>query len=319
VKPDTMLRAVCAGLAVALTACTSGADRPSSAAGAPTGRHGVVISVGSFDFPESVLLAQIYGQALAAARFPVRILPSLGPREVVDPALMDGLLQLVPEYAGSALEFFSLGRRSATSDAGTANKALAKAVAGRGLAVARPAPAQDANAIVVTAATAAHYRLRSIAGLARVAPRLTFGGPPECPGRAYCLPGLKRVYGLRFKAFTPLDAGGPLTLQALEAGYIGVALLFTTDPSIPARHLVVLADDRGLQPAENITPLVGRDAIARYGPRLLAALNRVSARLDTGALRDLDARVELAGQAPRLVARDWLRTRELIPAAGEAR
>lgn len=319
-KPGPMLRAACLGLAVALAACTSASGHPSSAAGAPAGRHGMVISVGSFDFPESVLLAEIYGQALAAARFPIRILPNLGPREVVDPALTDSLLQLVPEYAGSALEFFSLGRLSGSPDAGTANKELAKAVAGRGLMVARPAPAQDANAIVVTAATAARYRLRTIADLARVAPGLTFGGPPECPGRAYCLPGLKRVYGVRFKAFTPLDAGGPLTLQALEAGYIGAALLFTTDPNIPARHLVVLADDRGLQPAENITPLVRKNVIARYGPRLLTVLNRVSARLDTGVLRDLDARVELAGQSPRLVAGSWLRARGLTPAAaGEAR
>jgi osmoprotectant transport system substrate-binding protein len=259
------------------------------------------------------LLAEIYGQALAADNFPVRILPDLGPRELVDSALMSGLVQLVPEYAGSALEFFSLGRLSATSDAAAANRALAGSVAGRGLVPARPAPAQDANAIAVTAATAARYGLRSIADLARAAPRLMFGGPPECPGRAYCLPGLKRVYGLRFKAFTPLDAGGPLTLQALEEGDIGAALLFTTDPDIPAQHLVVLADDRGLQPAENITPLVRRDVIARYGPNLLAALNTVSALLDTGELRALDAQVELAGQDPRLVAGRWLRAHRLIP------
>ena len=213
---------------------------------------------------------------------------------------MNGLLQLVPEYAGSALQFTSLGRLSATSDAAAANRALARSVAGRGLVAARPAPAQDANAIVVTAATAARYGLRSIADLARAAPRLVFGGPPECPERAYCLPGLQRAYGLRFKAFIPLDAGGPLTLQALEAGNIGVALLFTTDPAIPARHLVILADDRGLQPAENITPLVRRDVIVRYGPNLVALLNRISALLDTGTLRALDAQVELDGHGPRL-------------------
>ena len=313
-----MLRAACLGLAVALAACSSAAGYAPSAA-APAGRHGMVLSVGSFNFPESVLLAEIYGQALAAAKFPVRILPNLGPREVVDTALMDGRLQLVPEYAGSALEFFSLGRQSGIPDPGAANKALATAVAGSGLKPARSAPAQDANGILVSAATMARYRLRSSAELATVAPGLTFGGPPECRGRAYCLPGLKRVYGLRFKAFIPLDAGGPLTLQALEAGYIGAALLFTTDPSIPAQHLVTLADDRGLQPAENITPLVRTDAIVRYGPRLLAVLNRVSARLDTSALRALDAQVELAGRSPRLVAGRWLRARGLIPATeGEA-
>jgi osmoprotectant transport system substrate-binding protein len=189
-------------------------------------------------------------------------------------------------------------------------------VAGRGLVAARPAPAQDANALVVTTATAARYGLRSIADLAKAARGLVFGGPPECPGRAYCLPGLKRVYGLRFKSFTPLDAGGPLTLQALAAGYISAALLFTTDPSIPARHLVVLADDRGLQPAENITPLVARDAIARYGLRLLSTLNRVSALLDTGTLRSLDARVEIAGQNARLVAGGWLRAHGLLQKGG---
>jgi len=315
-KPGTMLRAACLGLAAALAACTSSSGNASSPAAGPVGRPGRVISVGSFDFPESVLLAEIYGQALGAAKFPVRILPNLGPREVVDPALMDGLLQLVPEYAGSALGFFSLGRLSATASAGATNRALAGSVAGRGLVATRPAPAQDANALVVTAATAPRYRLRSIADLATVAPGLMFGGPPECPGRAYCLPGLKRVYGLRFKKFTPLDAGGPLTLQALAAGYIDVALLFTTDPSIPARHFMVLADDRGLQPAENITPLVGRNAIARYGPRLLAVVNKVSALLDTSTLRALNARVEIAGQNPRLVAGSWLRAHGLIPAGG---
>ena len=301
---------------MATAACTSSHGHVSSAAGEPAGQHDAVITVGSFDFPESVLLAEIYGGALAAAKFPVRILPNLGPREVVDPALANGLVELVPEYAGSALEFFSLGRLSATSDAEAANRALTGSVAGRGLVPASPAPAQDANAIVVTAATAARYGLRSIADLARLAPGLMFGGPPECPGRAYCLPGLKRVYGLRFKTFTPLDAGGPLTLQALEEGDIGVALLFTTDPDIPARHLVVLADDRGLQPAENITPVVRRDVIARYGPNLLAALNTVSALLDTGTLRALDARVELAGQDPRLVAGRWLRAHGLIRPGG---
>jgi osmoprotectant transport system substrate-binding protein len=313
-KPHTILRAACAGLALVLAACTSAGGHISRTAKDQGGRPGTVITVGSFDFPESVLLAQTYGQALAAGKFPVRILPDLGPREVVDPALADGLIQLVPEYAGSALEFFSLGKLAATSNAGAANKALAGSVAGHGLVAARPAPAQDANAIVVTAATAARYRLRSIADLSKVAPSMVFGGPPECPGRPYCLQGLKRLYGLRFKAFTPLDAGGPLTLQALQAGYIGAGLLFTTDPAIAARHLVVLADDRGLQPAENITPLVRRSAIERNGPRLLATLNRVSALLDTGTLRALDARVELAGQDPRLVAASWLQAHGLIPA-----
>ncbi len=306
----------CLALAVACCACACGRG-PADHAG-EAGQHGAVITVGSFDFPESVLLADIYADALTAQGFPVRVLPDLGARELVDPALMSGLVQVVPEYSGSALEFVSLGRQPATSDVTATGRALAGWVAGRGLVAGRPSAAQDANVIVVTAATAARYGLRSVADLAKVAPRLAFGGPPECPERVYCLLGLKQVYGLRFKAFIPLDAGGPLTLQALEAGDIGVALLFSTDPAITADHLVVLADDRGLQPAENVVPLVRRDVVARYGPRLLAVLDTVSARLSTVSLRALDAQVELRGDNPGSVAWTWLRAQGLISAGGAA-
>jgi osmoprotectant transport system substrate-binding protein len=295
----TVVTAVCAG-------CMPGTSRGPPPGSHPAGQDAAVITVGSFDFPESMVLAGIYGDALKAKGFPVRILPNLGSRELVDPALMSGLIQVVPEYAGSALQFISLGRLSATSDVIATNKALAELTAGQGVVAGLPAAAQNANAIVVRPATASRYRLRSIAGLAGAAPRLVFGGPPECPGRAYCLPGLRQRYELRFKSFISLDAGGPLTLQALEAGDIDVALLFSTDPSISARHLVVLADDRRLQPAENITPLVSRAAVARYGAGLMAVLNTVSARLDSASLRALDALVEIHGQDPRQVAARWL-------------
>jgi osmoprotectant transport system substrate-binding protein len=318
-KPGAMLGTVCIGLAAVLPACTSSTGNAPPPTAEQAARHGAVIRVGSFDFPESVLLAEIYGQALAAGNFPVRVMPDLGPREVVEPALMNGLLQVVPEYAGSALEFISLGHRSPTADVQATNRALASSLTSRGLLAARPAAAQNANAIVVTAATAARYGLRSIGDLASVAPRLVFGGPPECRERAYCLRGLQRTYDLRFKSFVPLDAGGPLTLQALSAGYIEVALLFTTDPSISARHLIVLTDDRALQPAENITPVVNREAVARFGTRLLTVLDAVSERLTTDSLRALDARVELAGHAPRLVAEDWLRAQGLMPKGGVIR
>jgi osmoprotectant transport system substrate-binding protein len=310
----TVAYVACLALAIVCCACACGSTAADHTDGAA--QHGAVITVGSFDFPESVLLADIDAGALTEQGFPVRVLPDLGPRELVDPALMSGLVQVVPEYSGSALEFVSVGRQSATSDVTATGRALAGWAAGRGLVAGRPFAAQDANVIVVTAATAARYGLRSVADLAQVAPRLAFGGPPECPERIYCLLGLKQVYGLRFRVFIALDAGGPLTLQALQAGDIGVALLFSTDPAITTDHLVVLADDRGLQPAENVVPLVRRDVVARYGPRLLTVLDAVSARLSTISLRALDARVELRGQDPRLVAQGWLRAQGLASAGG---
>ena len=302
-------RAACVALTVACAACTTASSQ------APTGRgpgaRSAVITVGSFDFPESTLLAYLYADVLAGKGYPVRVLPNLGTRELVDPALMAGLIQLVPEYTGSALDFASLGRVHATASVTTTAKALARSMAARGLVTGRPAVAQDGNAIVVTAATAARYRLRTISDLARVARRLVFGGPPECPERPYCLPGLRLRYGLRFREFVPLDAGGPLTLQALTAGDIDVALLFTTDPAIRARHLVVLADNHDLQPAENVVPVLRRATIHRFGPGVLAALNALSARLSAAALAGLDAQMGPDGRAPRLVAERWVQTHGL--------
>ena len=294
----------CLTFALASAACTASAG---SAPGPVAGPGRPVIVVGSFDFPESVTLAYLYADALAGRGYPVRVLPGLGPRELVEPALMTGLIQLVPEYTGSALEFVSLGRVQATANIAATAEVLARAMTGRGLVLGRPAAAQDGNAIVVTAATAARYRLGTISSLAAVANRLVFGGPPECPERAYCLPGLRLSYGLRFRQFVALDADGPLTRQALAAGDIGVALLFTTDPAIAAQHLVVLTDNRGLQPAENVVPVVRRATADRYGPGLLAALDAVSARLSTAALAGLDAQVELGNLDPQAAARRWLR------------
>ena len=299
-------------LAVACAACTGsggwGPHGPASAGDAGPG----VITVGSFDFPESVLLAYLYAGALSARGYPVRVWPDLGSRELVEPALMTGLVQLVPEYTGSALEFVSLGRAHATASVAATAATLARWMAARGLVAARPAAAQDANAIVVTGPTAARYRLRAVSDLAGVAPGLVFGGPPECAERPDCLPGLRRAYGLRFRAFAALDAGGPLTRQALESGDIGAALLFTTDPAIQADHLVELADTRGLQPAENVIPVLRRATADRYGARLLTALDAVSRRLSTAALTALDAQVELNGRDPRAVAEGWLRDHGFI-------
>jgi osmoprotectant transport system substrate-binding protein len=306
--PRSLACVACLALALACAACTaSGGSAPGPVAG--PGRP--VIVVGSFDFPESILLAYLYADALAGRGYPVRVLPGLGTRELVDPALMTGLIQVVPEYTGSALEFVSLGRVRATASVAATAGALARAMAGRGLITGRPAAAQDGNAIVVTAATAARYRLRTISDLAAVANRLVFGGPPECPERAYCLPGLRLTYGLRFRQFVPLDADGPLTRQALAAGDISVALLFTTDPAIAAQHLVVLGDNRGLQPAENVVPVLRRDTAERYGASLLAALDAVSARLSTAGLAALDAGVELGNSDPRTVAERWFRAEGL--------
>jgi osmoprotectant transport system substrate-binding protein len=295
-----MLAGALVGL-VTVAACSSSPAPPAPSA---IGDH--TITVASFDFPESELLGELYRGALERAGFDVHHTRRLGPRELVDPALARGLVELVPEYAGTALQFLSLGAAEPSADVLATHAALRDAVRASDLVVLDPAPAQDANAIVVTPETAAEHDLRTISDLARVDPPLTFGGPPECPARPFCLRGLRQRYGLRVKAFLPLDTGGPLTRQALEQAQVDVALMFSTEPALVNTGLIALADDRALQPAENVTPIVHRSVLRRFGPDAVDAVNRVSAALTTADLRALNAQVA-AGVDPADVAAGWLR------------
>jgi osmoprotectant transport system substrate-binding protein len=140
-------------------------------------------------------------------------------------------------------------------------------------------------------------------GGAPVAEQLTLGGPPECPKRPFCIPGLKETYGIEFADFKALDVGGPLTVKALENGQIDVGLLFSTSSVIGDRGWVVLEDDKNLQQAENITPIVNQEA---SDPAIAELLNPVSAALTTENITELNGRVEIDGEDPAAVATDFL-------------
>jgi osmoprotectant transport system substrate-binding protein len=190
-------------------------------------------------------------------------------------------------------------------------------LAGHGLTALEPAPAQDANAVVVTDVTAAMLHLRNVSDLRSVAPGMSFGGPPECGERPLCLLGLRRTYGLSFRNVYELDAGGRLTLDALLTGRVQAALLFTSDPAIEAHHLVELRDDLGLQPAENVIPVIRAAALSRYGPGVRETLDWVSQRLDTDALRELNGLVSFGGDSPADAAKEWLSRHDLEAATGQ--
>jgi glycine betaine/choline ABC-type transport system substrate-binding protein len=147
-----------------------------------------------------------------------------------------------------------------------------------------------------------------------VATQLTLGGPPECPKRPFCIPGLKTVYGVEFGDFRPLDVGGPLTVKALEAGRVDVALLFSTSSVIEDKGWVVLKDDKQLQQAENITPVVNKDVL---DPTITKLLNQVSSKLTTENMTGLNGRVEIGGEEPEDVAEDFLNQQGLNKEAPE--
>jgi osmoprotectant transport system substrate-binding protein len=267
------------------------------------------ITIGSFNFSESVLLAEIYAQALEANDFKVRRALDIGPRELVEPALQLGLVEFVPEYLGTALQFLGRGSGQPSADLEATRQKLTQALRNRRVEVLASADAQDANALAVTARTAARYDLRKISDLVAVAGRLVLGGPPECPSRPLCLPGLRSTYGLRFKKFLPLDASGPLTTESLASGQIDVGVVFTTDGAISARGFVMLQDDRNLQPPENITPIVREEVVARYGRRFTDVVDAVSAQLTTEALRELNRLMSIGSRSPAAIARKWLQSK----------
>lgn len=307
-RRHTRLAALFAAAAV-MVGCASGA-RGGHLAAAPN-RDAVIVA--SFNFPESELLAEIYAQALEHAGVPVRREFDLGPREMVQPAQRQGLVDVVPEYLGSALR--SIAPESAVdwTDAAAVLPALRRHLAPWHLVALQPAAASDQNGFAVTPATAARLHLRTLSDLASVTPPLTMGGPSECPERPYCLKGLQQVYGLRIKSFIPFDDETE-RMEALAEGIIDVAVTFTTDGWLATGRLTLLRDDRHLQPSEQVVPVVSAKAMQRYGARLERALDGVSAQLDTGGLLFLNWRVSVANNAVGTEARGWLQRHGLLPA-----
>jgi osmoprotectant transport system substrate-binding protein len=298
------------GLLMALVLLVAGCDRDRPAPAAAEDPRRPTIQLASFDFPESELLAQLYGQALAQHGFPVEQVVQLGAREVVAPALEQGKVDMVPEYLGSALNFLNVRDRVATADPALTHARLEQAFAPRGVSVLAYAPAQDRNGFVVTGDMARRRSLEKLSDLAPMASQLSFGGPPECAQRVLCLKGLEDVYKLRFKRFEAMPSRA-VTAAALQTGEIDVGMIDTTDPNLANSDLIQLADDKRLQPADNVVPVVRRVVLDAYGPPLVRIVNAVSAQLTTPELAKLNLQVADGGSATE-VAAGWLRAHTII-------
>lgn len=260
------------------------------------------LRIASFDFPESALLAEMYAQAIESGGVPVVRLGPVGPREIVAPALELGHIDLVPEYLGSALGHWE--STDPDSDPASAWADLNARLVPRGMMALPASAAEDKNVFVVTSTAAGVTGLESLSDLADLAEPLTFGGPAECADRPLCLVGLSEVYGIEFAEFVP-QRSLSFTAEALDRGEIDVGLMFSTAPELGSSGLFVLEDDRDLQPAENIIPLVRSAALDRWGPAVSQALDEISARLTTVDLRLLNLRVA-EGASIEDTARDWL-------------
>lgn len=295
-----VLTAAAVGASLLLVSACGSSSNPTSA-GAPTSAASAeTIVVGSANFQENVVLAEIYAEALKAKGVKATTKLNIGSRETYLPALKDGSIDLIPEYSGVLLQYFDKSATAETSEDVFA--ALQKAVPAP-LTVLDQSAAQNKDAIVVTKETAAKYHLTSIADLAAVAGQLTLGAPPEFQTRADGIAGLKRVYGVTFKTYKKLDAGGPLTENGLKNGQIDAGDIFTTDPLIVKNGWVVLTDPKNLYLAQNVLPLINA---GKASANVKSILNAVSAKLTTDGLVSLDEKVQLEKQDPVAVAKAWL-------------
>lgn len=249
------------------------------------GASGSVV-VGSANFPESELLAEVYALALQDKGIKAITKLNIGSREVYYPQVEKGAITIFPEYNGALLS--GEVDPSSTAKTTTAVDAALSAKLPSGLEILNPAPAQDSDSVTVTQANAAKYHLKTIADLKSLAGGWTFGAPPEFKTRPDGIPGLKANYGLTFKAFDPLDESGPITLAALTSGKVQAADVFTTTPQIITDHLVSLADPKFDFAAQNVIPLVYKAGVSSA---IISTLNAVSAKLTTAALLQMDKAV----------------------------
>jgi osmoprotectant transport system substrate-binding protein len=316
-KRSYALLAALVGFVMALTACgssgssnnttvppaassSSPSTESSSAAGTSLPTEPGSITVGSAGFTESVLLADIYADAMSAKGVKVSKHLNIGERPIYIKALNDGSIDFIPEYSGSILSYLD---SSATAKTPADVFAALQQKVGDKLTVLQYAAAQDSDTITVTQATATKYKLKTIADLASPASKLTLGAPAQFKTRPDGVPALKSVYGVTFGRFTPLAAGGAITVAALKNGTIAAADIFSTDSAIAKNHFVSLEDPKNMFAAQNVVPLVTQSKLSQP---MVDACNAVSAKLDTATLADLVAKASSGD--PDKVAKAWLAT-----------
>jgi osmoprotectant transport system substrate-binding protein len=290
--------------ALALAACSS-STTSSNPLGSKSAKGTVV--VGSANFPEDELLAEIYALALQAKGVKVTDKFNIGAREVYYPEIAKGAITIIPEYNGALLTT-SVDTSSTAATTDQVDAAL-NAKLPSTLEILTPSTAQDKDSVTVTQAFATKHHLTSIAQLGPLAASMVIGGPPEFKTRTDGLVGLAKNYGLHFKSFVPLDESGPITLAALKDGKVQAADVFTTTPQIITNHLVALADPKFNFAAQNVVPLVYKKGV---NPLIISTLNAISAKLTTAGLLAMDKAIILDHASYSAVAMGWL-TAEGLP------
>ena len=302
---STVLGAILLALMLLLGACGSGEDDADDGSGTG-GEEKPTLVVGSDRFAEAQIMAEMYAQVLENAGYTVERQLDIESREVRLPAMENGEIDIAPEYVAS---LYSVLDPEAVENAGPGELGDPAEVAGKlepilaekGLGMLEPSNVIDTNAFVVTQEFAEAEGLSTVSDLQPLAGDLTLGAPPECPERPFCIPGLKEVYGIEFGDFKSLDYGP--TITALAGGEIDVGLLYSTDGSIAENGFVALEDDKSLQSADNIVPLVNSEVL---DGEIESLLNEVSAAIEEDKITELNKRVNVDAEDPADLATEYL-------------
>jgi len=302
---------VMVALSLAIIASGCAGEGALEGGGEGGGAGGDAVVVGSANFSEQLILGNMYAELLEDRGVSVERRLNIGSRDTLFPALESGEITLVPEYTGALLVFRAEGEEEELkgSEPSQVTDRLREELPD-GLVALDPAEAQNRGSLAVLPETAEEYELETYSDLAEVADELAVGGPPEFPTRYSGLVGLQEVYGIEeFGEFRALDAGGPLTAEALSSGQIDVARVFTTQGVIKDQGWVVLEDDKNMELAQNIVPVISEPALT---DEIQSALNELSAGLTTENLISLNERVEVDREDPEDVAREYLQENGLI-------
>jgi osmoprotectant transport system substrate-binding protein len=309
------LLAVAVMATLAFAACGKEANSPSAtsiASASSSAGSKPAITIGSANFAESQILAEIYAQGLEAKGFKVTRKLNIGAREVYFPALESGKVNFFPEYIGSSLNYLTKQTDASKPDATQTYNLLQTELKKQHLTALKMASAADQDGVVVNKQTEDKYHFKNVSDLKAVASNLVFGGPPECPTRISCLKGLQDVYGIHFKDFKSLDPGGPLTIAALKSNGVQVADVFTTDASIGVNSFTVLNQDKPIVGAENVVPIVSDSVVMAGGATFTDTVNAITDKLTTSGLTDLNKKVSVDKQDASAVAKDWLQSNGLM-------
>jgi osmoprotectant transport system substrate-binding protein len=295
-------------MAMVAAACSSGGGDNASGGSTSSAAAKGTLTVGvSGAFAENQIVAWMYSEVLQHAGYTVHTEDKISARDIGDKALESGKIDLKPEYTGFELGFWD---PKATTN-GPPQKVAAELqtqAQKKGLTTYAYSPANSTNVFVTTPGVAKKNHLTDMSSLASVAGNLTLGAQPDCPKEPFCIPGMKKVYGITFGDYKPIDVGATM-VTAIDSGAVDVGELFSLDPTIADKGYTVLTDDKNLQADGNFVPVVRQEVASTELGQLL---DSVTTKLTDENMRDMVGQVQNEHVDPQSVAEDFLSSNGLI-------